>query len=132
MFYKTYELPTDLTTARIQASFASPDSVSFWDLPGFIDNAQNAGFSAARHRLYWYSLLTLPVLFAAMVFMAASFAMRFARLGGVVRLVLAGAFSGFAVYFLGNITAALGQSGTLPQFRWPPHRARRGPPSFSA
>jgi lipopolysaccharide export system permease protein len=114
VFHKTYDLPTDLTPSRIQESFASPDTVSFWDLPGFIENAESAGFSATRHRLYWYTLASLPLLFAAMVFMAASFSLRLARLGRVTILVLAGAFSGFAVYFLGNLTAALGQSGTLP------------------
>ena len=62
----------------------------------------------------WYSLLALPILFAAMVFMAASFSMRLARLGGVARLVLSGAMAGFAVYFLGNLTTALGESGSLP------------------
>jgi lipopolysaccharide export system permease protein len=110
----SYDLPTTLTPSQIEESFASPDTISFWDLPRFIANAENAGFSALRHRLYWYSLLALPVLFSAMVFMAASFSFRLARLGGMPQLVLAGALSGFAVYFLGDVTGALGQSGILP------------------
>jgi lipopolysaccharide export system permease protein len=110
----TYDLPTSLTPSQIEESFASPDTISFWDLPRFIANAQNAGFSPLRHRLYWYSLLALPVLFSAMVFMAASFSFRLSRLGGMPQLVLAGALSGFAVYFLGDVTQALGQSGILP------------------
>ena len=114
VFHAEYDLPTDLTPARIEESFASPETVSFWDLPRFIATAENAGFSAARHRLYWYSLMALPILFAAMVFMAASFSLHLARLGGVTRLVIAGALSGFAVYFLGDVTAALGESGSLP------------------
>ena len=71
-------------------------------------------FSALRHRLYWYSLLVLPLLFAAMVFMAASFSFRLSRLGGVPQLVLAASLSGIAVYFLGQMSGALGQSGILP------------------
>lgn len=110
----TYDLPTELTPAQIQESFASPDTISFWELPRFIANAEGAGFSALRHRLYWYSLLALPLLFSAMVFMAASFSMRLARLGGLPQLVLAAVLSGFGVYFLGDVTRALGQSGILP------------------
>ncbi len=113
-FHATYDQPTDLTPAGIEESFASPETVSFWDLPRFIATAEQAGFSASRHRLYWYSLLALPILFAAMVFMAASFSMRLARLGGVVRLVLSGAIGGFVVYFLGDVMSALGEAGTLP------------------
>ena len=114
MKYETYDLPTSLTPAQIQESFGSPDTIPFWDLPRFIANAQEAGFSTLRHQLYWYSLLMLPVLFSAMVFMAASFSLRLARLGGLPQLVLAGALSGFAVYFLGDVTQALGESGILP------------------
>jgi lipopolysaccharide export system permease protein len=112
--HDVYDLPTELTPAQIQESFASPDTISFWELPRFISNAEGAGFSALRHRLYWYSLLSLPVLFCAMVFMAASFSLRLARLGGTPRLVLAALLSGFGVYFLGDVTGALGQSGILP------------------
>jgi lipopolysaccharide export system permease protein len=110
----TYDLPTELTPAQIQESFASPDTISFWDLPRFIATAESAGFSALRHRLYWYSLLALPLLFSAMVFMAASFSFRLTRLGGISKLVLAATLSGIAVYFMGEMTRALGQSGILP------------------
>jgi lipopolysaccharide export system permease protein len=110
----TYDLPTELTPSQIQESFASPDTISFWELPRFISNAEGAGFSALRHRLYWYSLLSLPLLFSAMVFMAASFSLRLARLGGMPQLILAAVLSGFGVYFLGDLTGALGQSGILP------------------
>src|SRR5258705_12220273 len=109
-----YDLPTQLTPSQIQESFASPDTISFWELPRFISNAEGAGFSALRHRLYWYSLLALPVLFSAMVFMAASFSLRLARLGGGPQLVLAAVLSGVGVYFPGEMPPAPGQSGILP------------------
>ena len=112
--HPTYELATELTPTQIQESFASPDTISFWDLPRFIATAEGAGFSALRHRLYWYSLLTLPLLFSAMVFMAASFSFRFSRLGGMPKLLLAAILSGFGVYFLDTMTEALGRSGMLP------------------
>ncbi len=73
--HDTYLLDTTLTPAQIQESFASPDTLSFWDLPGFIRAAQAAGFSATRYQLYLYTLYALPALFAAMVFMAASFSL---------------------------------------------------------
>jgi len=96
-------------------------------LPRFIANAEGAGFSALRHRLYWYSLLALPLLFSAMVFMAASFSLRLARLGGVPQLVLAAVLSGFGVYFLGEMTRALGQSRYSTHRRSPrlPRQRRR-------
>ncbi|HUO98165.1 MAG TPA: LPS export ABC transporter permease LptG [Rhizomicrobium sp.] len=109
-----YETKTTLTPAQIQESFAPPDTLSFWELPHFIQAAENAGFSAVRYRLYLYSLLTLPILFAAMVFMAASFSLRLSRAGGLGKIVLISALSGFAVYFFTDLTRALGQSAILP------------------
>jgi lipopolysaccharide export system permease protein len=109
-----YTIPTTLTPERIQESFASPDTLSFWDLPGFISAAQAAGFSAIRYQLYFYTLLALPALFAAMVFMAASFSLRLARFGGMTRVILYSVFAGFGVYFFSVLTQTLGQSGILP------------------
>ncbi|HEY5048956.1 MAG TPA: LPS export ABC transporter permease LptG [Rhizomicrobium sp.] len=112
--YSRYSLPTTLTPARIQESFASPDTLSFWTLPSFIGAARRAGFSATRYLLYFDSLLMLPALFAAMVLMAASFSLRLARLGGLGRVILLGAIAGFGVYFFSNVATALGETGILP------------------
>jgi lipopolysaccharide export system permease protein len=112
--HAVYKLDTTLTTAQIQESFASPDTLSFWDLPGYIRAAQAAGFSAIRYQLYLYTLYALPALFAAMVFMAASFSLRNSRDGGTTKLILFSAACGFGVYFFSVFTQILGQSGAVP------------------
>jgi lipopolysaccharide export system permease protein len=112
--FAQYTLPTRLTPARIQESFAAPDTLSFWTLPGFIETARQAGFSANRYILYYDSLLMLPAMFAAMVLIAASFSLRLARLGGLSRIIVWGALAGFTVYFISALTRALGESGIIP------------------
>jgi len=112
--HDTFNLDTTLTPEQIQESFASPDTLSFWDLPGFIRAAQAAGFSATRYQLYLYTLYALPALFAAMVLMAASFSLRLSREGGVAKVMLFSAACGFAVYFFSDLTRVLGQSGAVP------------------
>ena len=42
--HAVYNLPTTLTVQRIKESFASPETLSFWALPGFIANED--GFKA--------------------------------------------------------------------------------------
>ncbi|HWA30485.1 MAG TPA: LPS export ABC transporter permease LptG [Rhizomicrobium sp.] len=112
--HDVYKFPTTLTPSQIQESFASPETISFWDLPSFIATARKAGFSAVRYVLYFDSLLVMPALFAAMVFMAASFSLRLARMGGMLRVILYSTLAGFGVYFFGNVSQALGESGILP------------------
>ena len=112
--HATYELPTTLTPEQIIESSAAPDTLSFWDLPSYIRAAQAAGFSAAKYQLYLYTLYALPALFAAMVFMAASFSLRLGRDGSMAKVVLFSAGAGFAVYFFQDLTKVLGQSGAVP------------------
>lgn len=108
------ELPTELTPARIQESFASPDTLSFWALPDFIEVLENAGFSAVRHRLHFQSLLALPLLAAAMALLAAGFSMRSSRRGGVAQMIAGGVAAGFALFVIDRVTAEFGEAGTLP------------------
>jgi lipopolysaccharide export system permease protein len=106
--------PTDLTPDRIENSFASPDTLSFWALPGFIAVLEAAGFSAVRHQLHFQSLLALPVLAAAMALLSAGFSMRTSRRGGVAQMIGAGVAAGFALFVLDKITSEFGEAGTLP------------------
>lgn len=110
----TIRLPTALTVTQIQDSFASPETLSFWQLPAFIQTLESAGFSAMRHRLYFHQLLSTPLLLASMVLLAALFSMRLPRRGGVLLLVVSGLMTGFGLLFVTDIIHALGLSGTLP------------------
>lgn len=109
-----YEVKTDWTLEKIQDSFAAPETMSFWDLPGFIRLLDNAGFSANRHRLYWHSLLSVPAMLAAMVLIAASFSMRSSRRGGTMALVGGGVLFGFLLFFMSDVVLALGLSASIP------------------
>ena len=109
-----YQLPTQFTVDKIQESFARPETMSFWALPGFIDLLQQAGFSAIRHRLYLQSLLAGPLLLSAMILIAATFSLRPARRGGVGRMIGLGIGSGFLLYFLSDLVFALGLSARIP------------------
>ncbi len=108
------EIPTNLTTTKIQDSFAPPETMSFWELPGFIRLLEASGFSSQRHRLYFDALLARPLLLAAMVLIAASFSLRMQRGGGATLMIAVGIASGFLLYFLSDIVFALGLSATIP------------------
>lgn len=107
-------LDTDLTREKIMDSFAPPETISFWSLPGFIKLLEDAGFSAVRHKLQLHRLLAVPLLYAAMVLLAATFSLRPQRRGRVGLVILSGVLTGFLVYFLSNFVFALGLSGKIP------------------
>jgi len=107
-------IPTDLTGENIQDSFAKPETMSFWDLPGFIDVLEKAGFSGLRHRIYWYSLIGDPFLLCAMALFAAAFTLRPLRRGGTTMVIASGVAVGFIIYFATDVVYALGLSARLP------------------
>ena len=109
-----HELPSDLTLTKIQESFASPETMSFWDLPVFVDELEAAGFSGHRHRLYFYSLLALPVLLCAMVLIAAAFTVHINKRSGAFFAVVGGVAASFFLYILGDVVRALGLSTNVP------------------
>lgn len=107
-------LPTDLTVDRIENSFAPPDTLSVWALPGFISLLERSGFSAIRHRLQLQTLLALPLLAGTMALLSAGFSMRPARRGGVARMLGSGVAAGFALFLISKVAQEFGQSGALP------------------
>ena len=43
--FQAVVVPTNLTATKIQESFASPETMSFWELPGFIQLLESSGFA---------------------------------------------------------------------------------------
>lgn len=117
-----YQMPTELTPQDIEDSFGSPESMSFWRLPGHIETLESAGFDATRLRVHYQSLLAQPILFLGMILLAASVSMRPPRMRGTLMLIALGILIGFATFFLSSFLQALGVSRQIPVFlaAWSP------------
>ena len=107
---ETYQLSTNLTLEQVRESFATPETVPFWQLPAYIEMADRAGLAAAGYRLQYNQLLARPFLLAAMVLLAASVSLRFFRFGGVQKMVLSGISAGFLLFVLAKITEDMSKS----------------------
>ena len=107
---KVFQLKTSLTPEQVRESFATPETVPFWDLPLYIKIAEHAGLVAAGYRLQFQKLLARPFMLAAMVFLAASVSLRFFRFGGVQKMVLSGVGAGFLLYVLSKVTEDLSKA----------------------
>jgi lipopolysaccharide export system permease protein len=118
----TYLLATNLTPEQVTQSFVAPASVPFWDLADISAKTEAAGLDASGYRLQFQSLLARPLLLVAMVFIAASFSLRFFRFGGVSRMVSGGVASGFVLYVATKLASDLGGAGVLsaPVAAWLP------------
>ena len=110
----TAELPTNLSSDQILDSFAPPKTISVWQLPGIIDQLEQSGFTAQRHKLFLQSAMAMPLMLAAMVLIGAGFTMRHVRFGKTGVLVLLAVVSGFALYSFTSVANSLGAAGNIP------------------
>ncbi|MBV9636671.1 MAG: LPS export ABC transporter permease LptG [Methylobacteriaceae bacterium] len=119
---KTYLLATTLTPEQVTQSFVSPEAVPFWSLPAIGERIEQVGLDATAYKLHYQTLLARPLLFVAMVLVAASFSLRFFRFGGIARMVSGGVISGFVLYVASKLVADLGGAGLLsaPVAAWSP------------
>ncbi|ALK08477.1 LPS export ABC transporter permease LptG [Blastochloris viridis] len=123
--FESYRLATTLTSDQVRDSLSKADSVSFWDLPDAIVAAREAGLSPARFQLQYQSLIARPLLFLAMVMIAAAVSLRFFRVGGVAPMILGGVVAGFLLYVgseLAEDLASAGMIGVVPA-AWGPAAA---------
>ena len=105
-----YHLKTSLTPEQVRESFATPETVPFWELPQYIKIADHAGLVAAGYRLQFQKLLARPFLLVAMVLLAAAVSLRFFRFGGIQKMVLSGVAAGFLLYVLSKVTEDLSKA----------------------
>lgn len=108
--FAQYSLSTTLTAEQVRESFATPETVPFWELPLYIEIAEHSGFSAAGYRLQYQKLLARPLFFVAMALLAAAVSLRFFRFGGVQKMVLSGVGAGFLLYVLSKVTDDLSKA----------------------
>lgn len=107
-------LPTKLTISKIEDSLAQPESLSFWELPGYVHALENTGFSSTRHRQHYYELMAQPLLLVAMVLVAVVFMQRQTRSGNALLSLIASVGVGVFLFVLNNTILALGVTESLP------------------
>lgn len=112
--YDTLSLPSDLTADRIRDSFGTPAAIPIWDLPDFIDSLERAGFSALKHRVWYQMELAVPMVYVAMVLIAAGFTMRHTRFGKTGTMVMLALGLGLSLFFLRNFAQVMGENGQIP------------------
>lgn len=107
-------LPVNITLSQLQSRSVKPEEVGFWWLGKHADEARQSGRNHLPFTTQYQSLVAQPFLFAAMVLLAATFSLRFARFGQSGRTVLGGIVAGFVVYVASRLVLTFGSNGLVP------------------
>ncbi len=111
---KTQEIATNLTTRKIEESFADPETISFWNIPEYLKVMEDTGFPVTHLYIHFQMLLAQPFLLAAMILLSASFSLRPPRMGGLATMIFLGIATGFLVFFFQSMLQAFGVSQKIP------------------
>lgn len=109
-----FRLKTNLQAEFIEETFASADSVSFFDLSSKIDAANSFGLKANVYAMKLHQLIALPALLVAMTFIAAMVSLTFVRFGQSLYSILGGILCGFLLYVISELITAFGEAGSVP------------------
>lgn len=107
-------IPSALTQDRILDSFGKPEYISLWDLPDFINQLEEAGFSARRYAVWFHMELASPLFLVALVMLTAAFTMRHTRISNTGISVLSAVMLGFTLHYIRNFAQILGENGQIP------------------
>lgn len=109
-------LPTNLSVSEIEESFSTAEETPFWSLPSYIRTMEETGFDSRKLRIHFQTLLAQPLLFAAMVILAATVSLKVARAQQTAVMISAGVIMGFLMFFASSFLKALGASDQIPAF----------------
>jgi len=109
--YKRYLLSTYLTPTQVRDSLGTVFSISFWDLPNFIQIAEKAGLPATQYRVQYQLLLSRPFLLVTMVLIAATCSLRGFRFGNVQINAVIGLAAGFTFFVLSEMSRNFAMAG---------------------
>ncbi|NBU13039.1 MAG: LPS export ABC transporter permease LptG [Alphaproteobacteria bacterium] len=111
--HDTYELATYLTRDQVRQSLSEPDTISVYDLPSWARATAVAGLDATRYLQQFQLLIAKPAVLAAMLMIAATVSLRFARTGIRPLSILGGIGGGFAFYVFAKVAGDFGSNGLL-------------------
>lgn len=112
--FSEYLVSTYLTPAQIMDSLGSIETLSFWQLQGFITFAKRAGIPTQRYELQYQLFLARPILLAAMVLIGATCSLKPFRFGKIQTMVLTGLTGGFGFFIFSELSRKVGVSGLVP------------------
>jgi lipopolysaccharide export system permease protein len=109
----TYLLAANVSPDEVSKGVIAPDSVPFWDLLSLHSTAEAGGLDGTTYLLQFHALLARPLLFVAMVLIAAAFSLRFFRFGGIQKMIFGGVGAGIMLYVATKFVGDLGAAGLL-------------------
>jgi len=111
---KNLKIKTEITPAQLLDGYASPETISPWNMNKQIKKVKSSGFSVLKYQSKKMEQYARPFLFIVMVILGTVFTLQNSRSRNIGISVVLAVASGFFLHFFQNFCTTLGRSGEIP------------------
>jgi lipopolysaccharide export system permease protein len=112
--FKTISFKTKITPYQLLEGYASPETISPWNMNNQIKKVKSSGFSVLKYQSKKMEQYSKPFLFLVMVIIGVVFTLRNTRSYNIGISVVTAVASGFFLHFFQNFCTTLGRSNEIP------------------
>ena len=111
---KKLNIKTEITPTQLLDGYASPETISPWNMNKQIQKVKSSGFSVLKYQSKKMEQYARPFLFIVMVILGTVFTLQNSRSRNIGISVVLAVASGFFLHFFQNFCTTLGRSGEIP------------------
>jgi len=112
----TTNLEAEFVKQTIVNNFQNVKLFHIFELPTLIQDLKSSGLNSVKFKVYMYSLISKPFLFAAMTLIACFFGLNHIRNNNTTIKIFLGIITGLGFYIISSIMNSFGSSGLIPVF----------------
>jgi len=111
---KDYSLNSTIDINELKNLFTNANTNSFWEILNSIKKLNERGYSGDELKIKFHKYLSLPIYLFSMIILATVFTINIKKNYGNFMYIFFGVVSGIVIYFLNDLSIALGISGKMP------------------
>ena len=111
---KEYTLNSSIDMNEIKNLFTNASTISFWEILNSIKKINDRGYSGDELKIKFHKYLSLPIYLFSMIILATVFTINIKKNYSNYIYVFFGIILGIVIYFLNDLSIALGIAGKMP------------------
>ena len=111
---KEYNYKSNLVFENLKSFFSNSDSYSFWNILNHIKYRENIGYIDQELIIKFHKYLSLPIMLFLMSLISTMFTIGLNFQFNNFIYAFFGILAGILIYFLGDLSIAMGKSGKIP------------------
>ena len=111
---KDYTLKSSIDINELKNLFTNANTISFWEILNSIKKLNYRGYSGDELKIKFHKYLSLPIYLFSMIILATVFTINIKKNYSNFIYVFFGIILGIVIYFLNDLSIALGIAGKMP------------------